>query len=69
MTIKLNGVLTEIPIKEVNLTQLLKIAEIPFEGKGVAIARNNDLAPRSNWDNEWIQEGDEIEIVSARQGG
>ena len=37
--------------------------------RGVAVARNGEVVPRSRWDVESVQTGDAIEIVSAVAGG
>jgi sulfur carrier protein len=37
--------------------------------KGVAVARNGEVVPRSGWDDTRARPGDRIEIVSAAAGG
>ncbi len=37
--------------------------------RGVAVARNGEVVPRSRWEVESVQTGDKIEIVSAAAGG
>jgi sulfur carrier protein len=37
--------------------------------RGVAVARNGDVVPRSSWDGTRIDSGDQIEIVTAAAGG
>lgn len=36
---------------------------------GIAMAINYSVVPRSEWDQTWIHGGDEIELITARQGG
>lgn len=36
---------------------------------GVAVARNSDLVPRSQWAATAVQDNDQLEIVTAVQGG
>lgn len=36
---------------------------------GMAIARNSELVPRSHWHSTALAEGDDIELVTAIQGG
>ncbi|MFJ5698224.1 sulfur carrier protein ThiS [Arthrobacter sp. NPDC093139] len=36
---------------------------------GVAVARNAEVVPRSLWHSTALSEGDEIELVTAVQGG
>jgi sulfur carrier protein len=37
--------------------------------KGVAVARNGEVVPRSTWHEERVLAGDAIEIVTAAAGG
>jgi sulfur carrier protein len=37
--------------------------------KGVAVARNGEVVPRSGWSHTRLEPGDRIEIVSAAAGG
>jgi sulfur carrier protein len=37
--------------------------------RGVAVARNEEVVPRSRWDATAVAEGDRIEILTAAQGG
>ncbi len=48
--------------------QLLKRLDIPAK-RGVAVAQNDAVVPRSKWDEQPIQEGDRLEIIQATQGG
>jgi sulfur carrier protein len=36
---------------------------------GVAVARNSEVVPRSQWHTTALTEGDDIELVTAVQGG
>jgi len=38
-------------------------------GLGIAVARNKDVVPRSQWVTTAIVDGDALEILSAAQGG
>ncbi len=40
----------------------------PDQG-GVAVALNNEVAPRSTWSQTELNPGDRLEVVHARQGG
>lgn len=54
----------------VNLTvQALLDLEIPEKQNGIAVAINNIVIPKSNWNSHPIQETDDILIISATQGG
>jgi sulfur carrier protein len=37
--------------------------------KGVAVARNEEVVPRSQWDDTVAADGDRFEILTAAQGG
>jgi sulfur carrier protein len=37
--------------------------------RGIAVARNGDVVPRSAWDTTVVSAGDRIEIVTAAAGG
>jgi len=37
--------------------------------KGIAVARNEDVVPRSAWADTVMQAGDRVEILDAAQGG
>ena len=44
-------------------------SELEYEGTHFAIALNYDVLPRSRWAETALQAGDEIEIITPRQGG
>jgi sulfur carrier protein len=43
--------------------------ELDYEGSHFAIAVNYDVLPKSRWAETPLQPGDEIEIITPRQGG
>ena len=45
------------------------LAELEYEGTHFAIAVNYDVLPRSRWAETALRNGDEIEIITPRQGG
>jgi sulfur carrier protein len=45
------------------------LGELEYEGTHFAIALNYDVLPRSRWAQTPLQAGDEIEIITPRQGG
>jgi sulfur carrier protein len=45
------------------------LAELEYEGAHFAIALNYDVLPRSEWAQTQLKNGDEIEIITPRQGG
>jgi len=45
------------------------LAELDYEGTHFAIALNYDVVPKSRWSETSLNAGDEIEIITPRQGG
>jgi sulfur carrier protein len=45
------------------------LRELDYEGTHFAIAVNYDVVPRSRWAATALNNGDEIEIITPRQGG
>jgi sulfur carrier protein len=45
------------------------LSELEYEGTHFAIAVNYDVLPRSAWAHTPLKNGDEIEIITPRQGG
>ena len=45
------------------------LAELEYQGTHFAIAVNYDVLPKSRWAETQLQAGDEIEIITPRQGG
>jgi len=37
--------------------------------KGVAVAVNEEIVPRSRWDATTLHDGDRVEVLTAAQGG
>ena len=45
------------------------LSELDFAGTHFAIALNYDVVPKSRWAETPLSAGDEIEIITPRQGG
>jgi sulfur carrier protein len=45
------------------------LRELDYAGTHFAIALNFDVLPRSRWADTALKAGDEIEIITPRQGG
>ena len=45
------------------------LTELDYEGTHFAIALNYDVVPKSRWAETPVKAGDEIEIITPRQGG
>ena len=65
MRVIVNGEARE--IASVRVDALL--GELDYEGTHFAIAVNYDVLPRSRWAQTQLKAGDEIEIITPRQGG
>ena len=65
MRVIVNGEQREIASRNVDAL----LGELEYEGTHFAIALNFDVLPRSRWAQTSLQAGDEIEIITPRQGG
>jgi len=65
MRVIVNGESRE--ISSVSVGALL--SELEYEGSHFAIAVNYDVVPKSRWAETQLNAGDEIEIITPRQGG
>jgi sulfur carrier protein len=45
------------------------VAELGRGPKGIAVARNGEVVPRSTWSDEQLADDDRIEVLEAAQGG
>ena len=68
MNIKVNGETTEVS-PGLTLHQLLLDLEIDPSRPGIAVAIDQEVIPRTQWDETEIQPDSEIEIIRAAQGG
>jgi len=67
MMLNLNGEDTEVPAGS-SIPDLLGI--LGFEaGRGVAVAVNGEVVPRSEWEGFGVTEGMNVEVLRAVQGG
>ena len=65
MRVTVNGEPREIESASVDAL----LGELEYEGTHFAIAVNYDVLPKSKWAQTPIKTGDEIEIITPRQGG
>ena len=68
MNIKVNGETTEIS-PGLTLHQLLLDLDIDPARPGIAVAIDQEVIPRTQWEKTKIQPESEIEIIRAAQGG
>jgi sulfur carrier protein len=65
MRVIVNGEPREIAASSVDAL----LSELEYEGTHFAIALNYDVLPKGRWAETALQAGDEIEIITPRQGG
>jgi sulfur carrier protein len=65
MRVTVNGEAREIASSHVDAL----LNELEYEGTHFAIALNFDVLPKSRWSQTALKNGDEIEIITPRQGG
>jgi sulfur carrier protein len=65
MRVTVNGEPREIVSSRVDAL----LGELEYEGTHFAIALNYDVLPKGQWAETPIKNGDEIEIITPRQGG
>lgn len=68
MEIKINNQKTSLPDTGLTVQDLLD-RELPDKQNGIALAINNTVIPKSEWNSRHISEHDQILIISATQGG
>ena len=56
-------------IAAANVRALLGALGYDATGRGLAVARNDEIVPRGEWETTPVAPGDRIEIVGAVQGG
>jgi len=68
MELKINNQTKQFATDSLTVQALLDL-EIPIKQNGIAVAINNTVIPKSNWNSHPIQKTDDILIISATQGG
>lgn len=66
ITIKVNDT-TKTFSKETSVYQLLE--ELKIQSNGIAIAINNDIVKRANWESFRLSDNDNVLIIRSTQGG
>jgi sulfur carrier protein len=65
MRVTVNGEARDISAASVDAL----LAELDYAGNHFAVAVNFDVVPRARWAETPLNNGDEIEIITPRQGG
>ncbi len=68
MELKINNQTKQFRADALSIQALLDI-EIPQKQNGIAVAVNQTVIPKSNWNQHLLSETDDILIISATQGG
>ena len=68
MELKINHQIKQFSADALSIQALLDI-EIPQKQNGIAVAINNTVIPKSDWNSHSLNQTDEILIISATQGG
>jgi sulfur carrier protein len=65
--IRING--QDEPLAAATLAALLEEKAVDVGQRGIAVALNGAVVPRTAWPQTALKPGDSVEIVRARQGG
>jgi len=68
MTIELNGERIELRA-HVSVAELIERAGAGGDRRGVAVAVDGEVVPRSAWQETLVADGQKVEVVGAIQGG
>ena len=68
MTIELNGDRIELA-DDARVGDAVAKAGAGSHRRGIAVAVDGEVVPRSEWDKTTLQEGQQVEVVGAIQGG
>jgi sulfur carrier protein len=68
MIVAVNGMATEVP-DGASIARVLAELSMPSEARGVAVAVQGEVVPRSEWVTLSLHHGDRVEVVGAIQGG
>jgi sulfur carrier protein len=68
MIVAVNGTATELP-DGATIAGVLAELKVPSGARGVAVAVQGEVVPRTEWVAMSLRDGDRIEIVQAIQGG
>ncbi len=68
MIVDVNGLATELGEDPTVQTVVARL-DVGGERRGVAVAVDAEVVPRSQWEHRRLREGDHVEVVTAIQGG
>ena len=67
MNIYVNNKLTEVPV-QASVAAALDSLDLVSQ-KGIAVAINNNVVPRAEWDSYVLSSEDKVTLIRATQGG
>ena len=67
MKLKVNG--DTVDTEATTVEELLAQFDVESEGKGTAVAVNDSVVPKDEWNEHTLSEEDRVEIIRATQGG
>ena len=67
LEIRVNG--RRAPVAAATIAELLAEQAVEMGQRGIAVALNGSVVPRSAWGETALRPGDSVEIVRAMQGG
>ena len=68
MRVVLNGAERELA-EGATVQAAVEALELPAAGRGVAVAVDAEVVPRTQWEKHTLQDGARVEILRAIQGG
>jgi sulfur carrier protein len=68
MNVVLNGRSTSLP-EAATVQTAVDALDLPAAARGVAVAVDAEVVPRTQWDSHQLTEGARVEILRAIQGG
>jgi sulfur carrier protein len=68
MELCVNGNTTRVG-EGISLAELLAHIHIDADATGVAVAVNDAVVPRRDWESTSLSDGDDVEVIHAVQGG
>jgi len=68
MQIYINGEARQMPDEVTTVAELIEVLEVETTD-GMAIAVNEQVVPGSQWSKTRVDDGDDIEVIRATQGG
>ena len=67
MQLTINGKARDFAVTQLTVAEL--VLQLSLEGKRLAIERNGEIVPRSQFESTQLAAGDQLEIVGAVGGG